>query len=48
MAGLGIDIYMYQEDESKDGPKKLLTIPRIMNEFLRELGRIYVMTEDEE
>ena len=48
VAGLGIDIYMYREDESKDGPKKLLTIPRIMNEFLRELGRIYVMTEDEE
>lgn len=48
VAGLGTDIYMYREDESKGGPKRLLTIPRIVNEFLRELGRIYILTEDEE
>ncbi len=48
VADLGTDIYMYREDESKDGPKRLLTIPRIVNEFLGELGRIYILTEDEE
>ena len=48
VADLGTDIYMYREEESKDGPKRLLTIPRVVNEFLRELGRIYILTEDEE
>ncbi len=48
VADLGTDVYMYREDESKDGPKRLLTIPCIVNEFLGELGRIYILTEDEE
>ena len=48
VADLGTDIYIYREEESKDGPKRLLTIPRVVNEFLRELGRIYILTEDEE
>ena len=48
VADLGTDIYMYREEESKDGPKRLLTIPHIVNEFLGELGRIYILTEDEE
>ena len=48
VADLGADIYMYREDESKDGPKRLLTIPRFVNDFLGELGRIYIFTEDEE
>jgi hypothetical protein len=47
VANLGTDLYMYREDESKDGRKCLLTIPRIMNEYLWELRKIYIMTADE-
>lgn len=45
---LGADLYFSREEEVKGGRKKLLTIPGIMNEFLRELGRIYIRTEDGE
>lgn len=47
LADLGTDLYMYREDKTKDGSKRLLTIPRIMNEYLRELGKIYIMTDYE-
>lgn len=47
MTTLGADLYIHREEESKGGRKRLLTIPRIMNEFLGDLGKIYIRTEDE-
>lgn len=44
---LGSDIYMFREDELKGGRKRLLTIPGIMNGYLKELSKIYIKTEDE-
>ncbi len=44
---LGPDVYMFREDELKGGRKRLLTIPGIMNGYLKELSKIYIKTEDE-
>lgn len=38
---LGNDLYIYREEEAKNGRKTLLTIPGIINGYLWELGKIY-------
>lgn len=45
---LGTDLYLNREEEIKGGRKRLLTIPGIMNEYLRELGKIYQRADKEE
>lgn len=47
IAALGSDVYIYREDEAKNGKKRLLTIPQIMNEYLWDLRKIYIKTDDE-
>lgn len=47
IATLGADLYICREDESKDGRKSLLTIPRIMNGFLWDLDQTYKMVDGE-
>lgn len=48
LSALGNDFYIYREDETKDGKKRLLTIPGIMNGCLWKLGRIYKKIVNEE
>lgn len=43
---LGTDIYISREDDSKGNKTKILSIPKIMNEYLAELSMIYVQTEN--
>ena len=45
---LGTDLYLNREEEIKGSRKKLLTIPGIMNEYLRELRQIYKRADKEE
>ena len=47
ISALGADIYIHREEALKNGKKRLLTIPQIMNEYLRELRKIYIKIEDE-
>ncbi len=44
---LGVDPYIYREEETKDGRKSLLTIPQIMNRYLWKLRQIYKIIVDE-
>lgn len=46
IATLGTDIYIYREDDSKGGKAKILSIPKIMNEYLTELNSIYVQVKN--
>lgn len=41
VATLGQSLLVHREVETGKGKKQLLSVPKIMNEYLRELGRIY-------
>ena len=44
---LGANLYLYREEEAKDGRKSLLTIPGMINGYLWKLGKIYKMIDGE-
>ena len=46
IATLGTDLYIYREDDSRGSKAGILSIPKIMNEYLAELNIIYVQTEN--
>ena len=41
VADLGPNLYIHREAETGKGKKQLLSVPKIMNDFLGELSRIY-------
>lgn len=40
------DIYTSRIDDAKGGKAQLLSIPKIVNEYLAELNRIYIQTKN--
>lgn len=46
IATLGTDLYIYREDDSRGSKAGILSIPKIVNEYLAELNKIYVQTEN--